>query len=906
MCIMAVALSPALTAAQAAPSRTPAISFIARASAFAFPRLHWRRLWQDNNPHAPHAATVAADGSLIRARNVSGQIAIQRIPDPSAPNAPWASWATGFASTASGRGLALASHHPTGEVLLLYTRSNTVYFRRSTDNGASWGAETAILTEASEPLWPALAFRLSTGNVCAFWALGATAADVRRTRRTSGSWAPSSTSAGTTLSNTIHTVTGIAAVHDGADFALLITGTEDTTLHRRTWATRMGDGGLPANAWATPVNVAEADAASTLTFHTPSLLHLPGSGFYATFAARETGNVATERTWWTHTMAGNSPSATWLEPAPHADLGSHGLALALAPDTLTAYASSARRVFRAGAIGATADLSSRLLAASVRFSPEAESATFDLDDADGQLAAAIGADPPPPLAPGHDLVISPGYTVAGSPAYGVTWTLHIDAIATTFARDGKRLLRISASGPWAQLARWHAPQARQFPASTLTRGQIVSFIAGRAGVPVTEQPAPFGASPTWTAYDPSFVLIAGESGAAALRRLLAPLADVAAPDAPNGGLLVRSWEDPRWEALIARLRPAFWHRLREPAGALAAQDETAGQFLASFAGSPAFGAEGPLVLQPTSALAVAGSDALHDNGASAWLTANTNWTLLALARPTSWPASGFAAILCNGPDPAGDGFAIAINTSGQLIYHALNAGAVALGPVAPAGAWSFLALTRDSSTVRAYVDAVAGATSALAPNPSASRLSIGARWTGSAFADFFNGHIAETALFTRPLTETELSRLQQARNPAQWTFGPGGHPAIAVRLGTQSPPVNWARVVDADGTRYADAFAPPAVYAAGPRRHQLRVADAHQDQRALDYAAGALARAATEDDDADLVAPWHAGLQLGDILRVNASAPDGAPAPSLRRITSLELRFERGARYEARLNLGAL
>jgi len=59
----------------------------------------------------------------------------------------------------------------------------------------------------------------------------------------------STTATGTLTCTKPKTKKGEHSYHfDGSDFALLVTGTEVTTTHRRAWAVRMGDLVLPANA----------------------------------------------------------------------------------------------------------------------------------------------------------------------------------------------------------------------------------------------------------------------------------------------------------------------------------------------------------------------------------------------------------------------------------------------------------------------------------------------------------------------------------------------------------------------------------------------------------------------------------------------------------------------------------
>jgi hypothetical protein len=905
---MAVSLSATLEAQQASGARRPNLLLTARARAFGFHRLSWRRRWKDNNADVPHAACVASDGSLIRARNVAGDIVIQRISDPTAVGAAWTTWTTGFATTATGRGIALAAHPTNGEVLLVYSRVNTLYYRLSSDDGASWGSETSILTEASAPSWLALAYRESTGNVCLFLSIGA---DVRRLRRTAGTWAASSTSSALTLDG----VTGLAAVHGGSDFAVVITGTEDTTTHKKVWAAQMGDAGLPANVWSSLTTVTESDTDSGLTFHEPSLVYFAAVGAFATFSAREAGDVAVNRAWWTHTAAGATPTSTWLEPAPHAAEASNGLALAVNAAGDTAWATTPSHVWSA-AVGETLSLDAFVVSARIGFTFDSSTAVFELDDASGTLTAELealvanAADPVAPgaLAPGHELVVAPGYTTSAGAEYGVSWRLQVDAVRTALSRDGRRLVTIEASGPWEAAGRWQAPQAWQSASGALTRAALFARIAARIGIPVTAGSVPHGPSSAWTAHTPSFAQVEGESGRVALRRLLAPIADWAAPDASGGGFAVRSSEDPRFEATMRRLAPDFWIRLHDQTGVQRVLEEMAGQHV-SWEGTPDAGQDGPLVDQPTYAWNFAGStEGVSDSNTYAWLTDEEGWSIVCFARADALPGAGVfarASLVYIGlqTGSSGDGLGMAIlPTTGQL---AANFPWVALddlgAPGVEVGTWHLLVMTRDTTTTRGYVDGEAtAATSSSTPQTPATNLGVGFEWDGSANTKHFDGQLSEVAIFKRALTPTEIDLLQEARDPAQWAFGSGAaHPLLTATPGASTSAVNWSRLVSAD--RYADAFDAEAVYRDGPRRRSLRVLDANSDAKAESLAAGSLERL-FDDAEADATIPWHAGVQVGDVVRLE----EGTATPSLWRVSALQLRYERGKRYDGLLKLAAL
>lgn len=97
-------------------------------------------------PYTATAATVAANGSIIRAAHntAAGSVMIQVITDPTDSD-QWAAWAT----HAAGCGYpALLNYRSTTVLIYQNLTSYTVYYQLSTNNGASWGTAAAIWTPA--------------------------------------------------------------------------------------------------------------------------------------------------------------------------------------------------------------------------------------------------------------------------------------------------------------------------------------------------------------------------------------------------------------------------------------------------------------------------------------------------------------------------------------------------------------------------------------------------------------------------------------------------------------------------------------------------------------------------------------------------------------------------------------
>jgi hypothetical protein len=511
-----ITLSPTLEAHQKASGRKPSIALSSQAMRAGAHLFRWQRWYTGVEADSPHAAAMPADGSLLRARNEAGNLRVSRVVTPN-PISVFSTWTLLQAGLVVGSGVALAARNT--EAIILYTRGVQLFVRTSVDSGATWGAETLLLTEGAAIGFIGVAYRASTGNACAFYNVGAA---VKRLRRTAGVWE----AAGTAWTNSIASVSGIAAAHDGSDFTVLVSGV-GTGNNKRVWAAVMGDGGFPLNTWSTLTNVAESDLTSTTTFAGPAVLQFTGAPAHAAYSHIEAANVPYSRAYQTHAPAGDSFLGTWMEPEPHEAVTANGLVLAWPGGVgpATAIATTPSGVWGAQFVGATNDLSARLLKASVRHTPTSLRATFELNNADGLLNNAPNIDTPS-LMVGGQLTFLPGYAsgVGGTFQGGATWNFTVDRL-THRLKDGSRWVTVEASGPWEQLARWQAPQAWQVATGIQTRDAIFRRLAGRAGFPGYVGSGVFAPSADWAAHFPSFALQQGQAGDTALKALLAAVND---------------------------------------------------------------------------------------------------------------------------------------------------------------------------------------------------------------------------------------------------------------------------------------------------------------------------------------------------------------------------------------------
>lgn len=485
--------------------------------------LRWQRVYTGAEPDAPHGAAIAADGGLLRARNNGGQLLLCRSTSPGA-GANFSSWAN-LGACASGTGLALAARP--GEVLLANVAASglAIEVRTSADNGATWGVAATIVSEASAISDVALAFNAS-GDACLFYILG-TSTTLKRLRRTAGTWAASGTS--WTRSASAASLTELAACHDGLDFALLVTGTEAATTDRRCWAVGMGDTGLPANTWTGLVSVAEADAASTVSFAAPSIANL-GGALRGTLARVDAGPVAANRAMETRPMAFAGVAGPWSEPIPLEASSSFGVAL-VSTDGSLAWACTPSGVWSAER-GGSLDLSAAVIACRYQLGPRSARCRIEVSDPAGSLASDTL------LFAGAAVTVSPGYASgpAGAAEIGAAFEFVAERIVSRRVA-GRRLLTIDAVGPWEILRRWHAPQSSQAAAGTSSRSALFLRVVARAGLSAGDAGLPNDPGGEWIAGAPAFAVSAGESAGSAAERLLEA---VAAETVPGFGLTVRS------------------------------------------------------------------------------------------------------------------------------------------------------------------------------------------------------------------------------------------------------------------------------------------------------------------------------------------------------------------------------
>src|SRR3990170_8017449 len=224
-------------------------------------RLRWQRLYTGSEPDYHHAATMPADGALLRARvdPVEDKLYYQRVASPGA-GSNFSVW-THLANVSGSAGIALTSEG--ASVLLFYVASDniTVLARESGNGGVSFGAPDTVDIAPGAVGWLAAGLK-SDGTALLVYSVGAT---VYRVKRVSGIWGSASA-----WPHSAGSITGIACDYEG-DFNLAVTGT-DTAGAARVWTAVYGDGLSQAvDTWSALMELTAADIGSAMEFRAPSL-----------------------------------------------------------------------------------------------------------------------------------------------------------------------------------------------------------------------------------------------------------------------------------------------------------------------------------------------------------------------------------------------------------------------------------------------------------------------------------------------------------------------------------------------------------------------------------------------------------------------------------------------------------
>ncbi|MGE3961135.1 MAG: hypothetical protein AB7F65_05580 [Dehalococcoidia bacterium] len=455
------------------------------------PRLRFARWYSGSEPDGPAGVALPADGSLVRARIDPGSstLFVQRVTTPSSTSdfSAWSALATAMA--APGFGL-----HAAGSlVLLVYWDGVNVLVRDSTDAGATFGAHVPVTTVAGlEGI--ACAVRADGAGFIAWSAGGVVHA---MTRPAGGAW-----SLPVAWTHSLASVSGLAA-GDTEDWSLLVSG-EDGSGATGCWSTRLGSGlSGPPGHWSPLAPIALASPGLDVGYRAAGVFAAgaPRASFVESYA----GAGAFDRTMLGTGMAGAAfDDGEWREPVPFEHASPWGLAAANGASEV--YLASPSGVWRAAPNGSPTEVTDAVVALRYEADRRGERLQLTLDAATLPIAPVVGA----------EVDCSPGYlTDVGLEAVPgrLLW-------ATSIERRGGEV-RVTAEGALGRLARWRAPRLLSWQPGAATVATIARSIARTAGVRLAAGGASLGA----TTLTPGFTVRAGESGAAALARLVGRLPD---------------------------------------------------------------------------------------------------------------------------------------------------------------------------------------------------------------------------------------------------------------------------------------------------------------------------------------------------------------------------------------------
>ena len=501
-------ITNALLTAQTAASGRPHVRVEALDMLAGVARPNATRRYAGAEEAFHHAATSPADGSLVRVRMTSsdGALWVQRTanPGPASDFSPWTRLDT--ASTACN--VAACSH---GANVLVFSRdasdARVVRVRESADSGRTWAARRTAATLASGAVdW--LAAACSDDGTPALF-LAASDARLHVTTRTGATW-----SALQSHDYALADITGLACDYDTA-WRLAVTGADATGRHRLWSASYDG-------AWSPLLEITRADAGSGVTFDAP-FLRLGGVGRLAdvarlTVVERYTGAGGYRRPLMFSALADTPFDAnSWADPVPFPADAPYGVALAGGADAL--WLSTPDGVWHAAIDTSARDLSADVLWLTMRESPGGSTVTLALRNDDARYNDVGGPDAA--LREGTELRVSPGYTTAAGVEVSAGPTFWVTGWERRYG-GGEATLVVHAADGWALLAGWRARRQFAWARGEAAMASILGFILQRVGLGLQST----NPSQAMLTHRPSFTVHPGETGATAVRRLMAMAPDL--------------------------------------------------------------------------------------------------------------------------------------------------------------------------------------------------------------------------------------------------------------------------------------------------------------------------------------------------------------------------------------------
>ncbi len=499
-------LTGSLLSAQRSASALPYIrARLADYDGYA-PRLRFVQHYDGAEPAGYHAACIAPDGSLIRARQVDNgaSLLVSRVASP-APGSTFSSWTQVETDVEDDAGIALCVAG--SDVWLFYLDNDGITIRRriSADNGATWGSAATVLATGGVKTWIAAAAADgsggSDGDILLVW----NEVEVLYRSRYTGSWG-----ARTAATPTFAGVTGLAVAYL-LDWQVVVCGFPPASgMAMNVWAVRYGDGvNQASNTWGSLKEVTGAGDGSDVQLSAPSLDYESGA-WRLFFVESYIGDVAYDRLQWTTMgLAHDFNEEQWREPVAFDYADPKGVSIAVAAARV--WLCSAEGVW-SSALPANAELdaSASVLEAKVAVDERRSLVELELD-------VILWGDEL--LQRGTRLELTPGYRTSSDEValpYGY-WVESVELVTG----DEPRVV-VKARDGWWLLERWRARRQLVWAAGDKTVDQLLLFLVARAGVEFTTE----AASDALSSLLPAFTVHAGESGLTAVRRLLALVEDV--------------------------------------------------------------------------------------------------------------------------------------------------------------------------------------------------------------------------------------------------------------------------------------------------------------------------------------------------------------------------------------------
>ena len=485
-------------------------------------RLRFRRLHTDTESEGPHALTIPADGSLVRARvdpSDGHNLYFQRVVSPS-PTADFTRWVSLGAVSRDGE-VALCSSGAEAVLFSVSANRRTIHIRTSADSGATFGQPAYVTTASSTVTSLAAAFNPDS-TVLLLYVIGNGLYSIRRSDGTWGSeriW-----------TNSLSRIDGVA-VHFNKDWNVVVTGRNSSNSKNGVWTTVFGDGsGQTLDTWSELMAVTESRPGQTPDYRAPSLDRPDVDRLF--FTERVAGQGGHNRPFFTFTTPSAPFSDTlWREPASFDFDSAYGMALGHTSDH--AWLSTANGVWSAPLNPPPLDLSDDVVSVTGKESTRGAGWQIELRNDDARYSRP-GESEYGLLAKGSEVKVGLGYITGQGRQSSPRAPVWIDSLEHRRV-GGSSTLVVHATGAWGLLVWQQARRECTWAAGDATVFQILRSVLARAGYECTSPSANF----LLDNHRPEFLIEESEPLDMVVERLMAYVPDVLLT-ASSGGFTLRT------------------------------------------------------------------------------------------------------------------------------------------------------------------------------------------------------------------------------------------------------------------------------------------------------------------------------------------------------------------------------